>query len=39
MLGFVRFIAPKADMCGALADVRFVPEADIQPANCDVLNR
>ena len=27
---FVRF-GPKADMCGALAHVRFVPIADIPP--------
>ena len=25
-------LTPKADMCGALAHVRFVPEADIGPA-------
>jgi hypothetical protein len=24
-------LAPKADMCGAQADVRFVPIADIAP--------
>ena len=23
-------VTPKADMCGALADVRFVPRADIE---------
>ena len=25
-------LPPKADMCGATSDVRFVPIADIQPA-------
>ena len=24
-------LLPKADMCGAPADVRFVPEADMNP--------
>jgi hypothetical protein len=27
-------LPPKADMCGALAHVRFVPEADIHRTSC-----
>ena len=28
--GVMSALPPKADMCGALADVRFVPKADIR---------
>ena len=29
-------LPPKADMCSALGDVRFVPKADMRSAQADV---
>jgi hypothetical protein len=29
-------LPPKADMCSALADVRFVPKADILARGCEL---
>jgi hypothetical protein len=31
-------LPPKADMCGALTDVRFGPKADIAASNFDVCS-